>query len=64
MLPDIAQQRTLTESIDETTDDCDVSDSAPKTQAALLDRARTHAAAVAAAAARFGDLSSTPSALS
>ncbi|WP_433634426.1 hypothetical protein [Halomicrococcus sp. NG-SE-24] len=42
-LPDVADQRTLTDSID----DCDTSDSVPKTQAALLDRARTHAVDVA-----------------
>jgi hypothetical protein len=38
-LPDVTEQRTLTDSID----DCDTSDSEPTTQAALLDRARTHA---------------------
>ncbi|WP_433634794.1 SprT-like domain-containing protein [Halomicrococcus sp. NG-SE-24] len=43
-LPEIADQRTLTDSID----DCDAADSVPKTQAALLDRAQTHAADVAA----------------
>ncbi|WP_433634347.1 hypothetical protein [Halomicrococcus sp. NG-SE-24] len=46
--PEVAEQRTLTDSIDEPTDDCDASDSAPTTQAALLGRARTHAADVAA----------------
>ncbi|RBI60354.1 hypothetical protein DMJ13_18685 [halophilic archaeon] len=47
-LPEVDEQRTLTDSIDETTDDCDAAESVPKTQAALLDRAQIYAADVAA----------------
>ncbi len=36
-LPEVAEQCTLTDSIDETTDNCDAADSVPTTQAALLD---------------------------
>ncbi|WP_433630996.1 hypothetical protein [Halomicrococcus sp. NG-SE-24] len=41
-LPEVAEQRTLTDSIAETPDDCNAADSVPETQAALLDQARVH----------------------
>ncbi|RBI59949.1 hypothetical protein DMJ13_19810 [halophilic archaeon] len=40
--PEAADQRTLTDSIDETTADCNAADSVPETQAALLDQVRVH----------------------